>query len=267
MEHIRKKNKTGVKGKYLNENWRVKRMRKRLMFFIVFTLIVLSACGTNSESQENGNDKGESNPIGENKAEQEVIPESDDFPQLTNEVAENERLVEMQTSMGKLKIKLFPDQAPKAVENFITHSEKGYYEGVTFHRVMNEFMIQGGDPEGTGKGGESIYGEPFEDEFSNNLFHLRGALAMANSGPNTNGSQFFIVQNSIFQVGYEKEYPEQIVDAYEANGGTPWLDFHHTVFGQVIEGMDVVDKIAAVETGAGDKPVEDVVIEKIEILQ
>jgi peptidyl-prolyl cis-trans isomerase B (cyclophilin B) len=169
--------------------------------------------------------------------------------------------------MGKLKIKLFPDQAPKAVENFITHSEKGYYEGVAFHRVMKEFMIQGGDPEGTGRGGESIYGEPFEDEFSNNLFHLRGALAMANSGPNTNGSQFFIVQNSIFQGGYEKEYPEQIVDAYEANGGTPWLDFHHTVFGQVIEGMDVVDKIAAVETGAGDKPVEDVVIEKIEVLQ
>jgi peptidyl-prolyl cis-trans isomerase B (cyclophilin B) len=242
-------------------------MRKRLMMFIIFTLMVLSACGTNSESQENGNDTGDSDQIGENTAQQDVIPDSDYFPQLTNDVAENERLVEMQTSMGKMKIKLFPEQAPKAVENFITHSEKGYYEGVTFHRVMNEFMIQGGDPEGTGKGGESIYGEPFEDEFSNNLFHLRGALSMANSGPNSNGSQFFIVQNSIFQGGYEKEYPEQVVDAYEANGGTPWLDFNHTVFGQVIEGMDVVDKIATVETGAGDKPVEDVVIEKIEILK
>jgi peptidyl-prolyl cis-trans isomerase B (cyclophilin B) len=242
-------------------------MRKRLMILLVLTLMVLSACGTNSESQENGNDTGDTDQIGENTAEQKVIPDSDYFPQLTSDVAENERLVEMQTTMGKIKMKLFPDQAPKAVENFITHSEKGYYEGVTFHRVMNEFMIQSGDPEGTGRGGESIYGEPFEDEFSNNLFHLRGALSMANSGPNTNGSQFFIVQNSIFQGGYEKEYPEQIVDAYEANGGTPWLDFNHTVFGQVIEGMDVVDKIAAVETGAGDKPLEDIVIEKIEVLK
>lgn len=241
-------------------------MRKRLMMLLILTLMVLSACGTNSESQENENDTGDSDQIGENIAQQDATP-VDYFPQLTNDVSENERLVEMQTSMGKMKIKLFPDQAPKAVENFITHSEKGYYEGVTFHRVMNEFMIQGGDPEGTGRGGESIYGEPFEDEFSNNLFHLRGALSMANSGPNSNGSQFFIVQNSIFQGGYEKEYPEQIVDAYEANGGTPWLDFNHTVFGQVIEGMDVVDKIASVETGAGDKPVEDVVIEKIEVLQ
>ncbi|WP_404329712.1 peptidylprolyl isomerase [Mesobacillus maritimus] len=242
-------------------------MQKKLMILLALTLMILSACGSNSESLEDGNETGESDQIGENTAEQEIIPESDYFPQLTNEVAENERLVEMQTSLGKMKIKLFPEQAPKAVENFITHSEKGYYEGVTFHRVMNEFMIQGGDPEGTGRGGESIYGEPFGDEFSNNLFHLRGALSMANSGPNTNGSQFFIVQNSIFQGGYEKEYPEQIVDAYEANGGTPWLDFNHTVFGQVIEGMDVVDKIAAVETEAGDKPVEDVVIEKIEVLQ
>ncbi|MGM0902767.1 MAG: peptidylprolyl isomerase [Bacillota bacterium] len=242
-------------------------MQKKLMILLALTLMILSACGSNSESLEDGNETGDSDQIGENTTEQEIIPESDYFPQLTNEVAENERLVEMQTSLGKMKIKLFPEQAPKAVENFITHSEKGYYEGVTFHRVMNEFMIQGGDPEGTGRGGESIYGEPFGDEFSNNLFHLRGALSMANSGPNTNGSQFFIVQNSIFQGGYEKEYPEQIVDAYEANGGTPWLDFNHTVFGQVIEGMDVVDKIAAVETEAGDKPVEDVVIEKIEVLQ
>jgi len=235
-------------------------MRKRLMMVIVLTLMVLGACGTNSGDSIESENEG-------NTAEQEVIPESDYFPQLSTEIAENEREVEMQTSLGNIKIKLFPDQAPKAVENFITHSENGYYDGLTFHRVMKEFMIQGGDPEGTGRGGKSIYDEPFEDEFSNSLFHLRGALSMANSGPNTNGSQFFIVQNSVFQGGYEKEYPEQIVDAYEQNGGTPWLDFKHTVFGQVIEGMDIVDKIAAVETGEGDKPVEDVVIEKITVIQ
>lgn len=238
-------------------------MRKRLMMGIVLTLMVLSACGTNSEDSI----ESENEQLDESAAEQEVIPESDYFPQLSTEITENERAVEMQTSMGNIKIKLFPEQAPKAVENFIKHSENGYYDGLTFHRVMNEFMIQGGDPEGTGRGGESIYGEPFEDEFSNSLFHLRGALSMANSGPDTNGSQFFIVQNSVFQGGYQKEYPEQIVDAYEQNGGTPWLDFKHTVFGQVIEGMDVVDQIAAVETGAGDKPVEDVLIEKVTVIK
>ncbi len=238
-------------------------MRKRLMMGIVLTLMVLSACGTNSEDSI----ESENEQLDESAAEQEVIPESDYFPQLSTEITENERAVEMQTSMGNIKIKLFPEQAPKAVENFIKHSENGYYDGLTFHRVMNEFMIQGGDPEGTGRGGESIYGEPFEDEFSNSLFHLRGALSMANSGPDTNGSQFFIVQNSVFQGGYQKEYPEQIVDAYEQNGGTPWLDFKHTVFGQVIEGMDVVDQIASVETGAGDKPVEDVLIEKVTVIK
>ena len=115
-----------------------------------------------------------------------------------SEITEGDTVVTINTSMGDSKIKLFPEKAPKAVENFVTHAKNGYYNNVIFHRVINDFMIQGGDPEGTGYGGESIWGKPFEDEFSNELRHFRGALSMANAGPNTNGSQFFIVQNKNF---------------------------------------------------------------------
>ncbi|AKP48260.1 MULTISPECIES: peptidylprolyl isomerase [Bacillus] len=190
------------------------------------------------------------------------------FPQLTNQVAENEIVVEMKTNKGSIKIKLFPEYAPKTVENFITHSKNGYYNGLIFHRVIRDFMIQGGDPKGNGTGGESIYGKPFEDEFSPNLFNIRGALSMANAGPNTNGSQFFIVQNQNIDPGFREQmekagYPKEIIDVYMEKGGTPWLDFRHTVFGQVLEGMDVVDEIANVETDQQDRPLEDVIIETI----
>ena len=178
----------------------------------------------------------------------------------------------MHTNMGDIYIKLFADKAPKTVKNFVTHAKNGYYNGLIFHRVIKDFMIQGGDPTGTGMGGESIYGSSFEDEFDPSLHNLRGALSMAIAGPNTNGSQFFIVQakavpdNMIDQMrSMPESFPEDIVDFYEKNGGTPWLDFRHTVFGQVFEGMDTVDKIASVEVGAADKPVEDVVITSIEI--
>lgn len=178
----------------------------------------------------------------------------------------------MHTNMGDIHIKLFADKAPKTVKNFVTHAKNGYYNGLIFHRVINDFMIQGGDPTGTGMGGESIYGSSFEDEFDPSLHNLRGALSMANAGPNTNGSQFFIVQaktvpdNMIDQMrSMPDSFPEDIVDFYEKNGGTPWLDFRHTVFGQVFDGMDTVDKIAATEVGAADKPVEDVIINSIEI--
>ncbi|GIN88637.1 peptidyl-prolyl cis-trans isomerase [Heyndrickxia sporothermodurans] len=195
------------------------------------------------------------------------------YPQLTNEVQENERLIEMQTNMGNIKIKLFPEHAPKTVENFVKHSQDGYYEGVTFHRIINGFMIQGGDPLGNGTGGESIYGAPFEDEFSKELFNFRGALSMANAGPNTNGSQFFIVQSVAVDPRMKGQmeragFPEEVINAYMENGGTPHLDFRHTVFGHVIEGMDVVDKIAEVKTDMQDRPVQfDVVIEKINVLK
>jgi peptidyl-prolyl cis-trans isomerase B (cyclophilin B) len=239
-------------------------MKLRFLMILLTTLFILAACGTGNDQKDVNSGAEEPKQSTENKATEEVLDASS-FPQLTTEVQENETLVEMETSMGMIKIKLFPELAPKTVENFVGLSKKGYYDGVSFHRVIPDFMIQGGDPDGTGRGGESIFGEAFEDEFSDRLFNLRGALSMANSGPNTNGSQFFIVQNSNIsnQVNLDN-YPKHIVEAY-AKGGTPWLDNKHTVFGQVIEGMDVVDKIANVKTGAADKPAEDVVIKHITV--
>ena len=184
-----------------------------------------------------------------------------------------ETIATMKTNMGDIKIRLFADLAPKTVENFTTHAKNGYYDGLVFHRVIKDFMIQGGDPTATGCGGESIWGKAFEDEFCVDLHNLRGALSMANSGPCTNGSQFFIVQASDVDPGFisqmaqltDRGFPTETVENYKAVGGTPWLDFKHTVFGQVYEGMEVVDAIANVKTARGDKPVEDVIINSIEI--
>ena len=190
------------------------------------------------------------------------------YPQLDLENITGPRAT-IKTNHGDIKIQLFPKQAPMTVENFVRLAKKGYYDGTIFHRVISDFMIQGGDPEGNGTGGTSIWGHPFEDEFSRDLFNLRGALSMANSGPNTNGSQFFIVQNKNMPKRYIKQmepagYPKEIIHAYK-QGGTPWLDDRHTVFGQVIDGMDVVDEIAKVKKNKMDKPLEDVVINNIEI--
>ena len=145
----------------------------------------------------------------------------------------------LHTNHGPIAVELFDDEAPKTVENFRKLATDGFYDGVIFHRVIPDFMIQGGDPTGTGTGGP---GYTFEDEFNDHPVE-RGALAMANAGPNTNGSQFFIVT----------------ADA------CPWLDGKHTVFGRVTDGLDVVDTISQVETGAADKPVADVVIERIDL--
>ncbi|MBR5773039.1 MAG: peptidylprolyl isomerase [Clostridia bacterium] len=179
---------------------------------------------------------------------------------------------EIITNMGSIKVLLFPDAAPKAVENFTGLAQKGYYNGIIFHRVIRDFMIQGGDPTGTGMGGESLWGSPFKDEFHPDYHNICGALSMANAGPDTNGSQFFIVQlgnvDTLFleqMKDMPESFPPHVVDNYEKLGGTPWLDYRHTVFGQVYEGMDVVNSIASVEVGANDKPVNDVVIENIVI--
>ena len=181
-------------------------------------------------------------------------------------------LATIKTTMGDIKVILFPDAAPKAVENFTTHAKNGYYNGIIFHRVIPDFMIQGGDPLGRGTGGESIWGRSFEDEFSPEYHNLRGTLSMANAGPNTNGSQFFIVQADSVDgrfIPQMERLPEMFtpdsVEDYKAVGGTPWLDFRHTVFGQTVEGMDVVDAIAAVERDSSDKPLEDVSIVSIDI--
>lgn len=149
----------------------------------------------------------------------------------------------IKTNMGTIELELFAKKAVKTVENFVGLAEKGYYNGVIFHRVIDNFMIQGGDPTGTGRGGESIWGVPFEDEVDTGLKHeSEGILSMANAGPNTNGSQFFITLKD-----------------------TPWLDGKHTVFGKVIKGMDVVKAIGKVKTGANDKPLTDVVMETVTI--
>src|SRR5205809_4951656 len=145
----------------------------------------------------------------------------------------------MHTNHGAIELELFDEDAPKTVENFLKLSRDGFYDGLIFHRVIPEFMIQGGCPEGTGTGGP---GYTFEDEFNDHKI-VRGALAMANAGPNTNGSQFFIVTTE----------------------ATPWLDGKHTVFGRVTDGMDVVDAISALETDSRDRPAQDVVIVRVDI--
>ena len=143
--------------------------------------------------------------------------------------------VVFETNQGNIEIKLKPDVAPKACENLAKLVEKGYYNGLIFHRVIKDFMIQGGDPTGTGAGGESCWGKEFEDEFSNDaVFSKPGMLAMANRGPNTNGSQFFIT-----------------------TAETSWLNHKHTIFGEVVKGYDVVQKIEQCETSYGDKPKEE----------
>ena len=145
----------------------------------------------------------------------------------------------LHTNHGPISVEFFDEDAPKTVENFRKLAGEGYYDGLTFHRIIPDFMIQGGCPEGTGTGGP---GYTFEDEFNENKI-VRGALAMANAGPNTNGSQFFIVTTE----------------------AAPWLDGKHTVFGRVESGMDAVDSIEGVETGARDAPVEPVVMERVEL--
>lgn len=197
-----------------------------------------------------------------------------DLPQLNDKVTDDEYLVELVTTEGNIKIKLFPKQAPKAVENFVKHAKDGYYKDTPFHRVIENFMIQGGDPKGDGTGGESIWKDGFKTETSNELYNIRGALSMARAESRTsNGSQFFIVTNkeNVSDGLAIQYYPEKIIEQYK-NGGAPRLDGEYTVFGQVTEGMDVVDKIAAGEVKAGESgenstPVNPVKVTEIKVLQ
>lgn len=184
-----------------------------------------------------------------------------------------DQIATIKTSMGDIKLMFFKEIAPKAVENFLTHAQNGYYDGVIFHRVISGFMIQGGDPQGNGRGGQSIWGKAFVNEVSEMARNFRGALAMANAGPDTNGSQFYIVQAGNSQINdstlerVERQSSMKMSDEakskYKEVGGTPFLDGGYTVFGQVIEGMDVVDKIAAVDVDRSDKPLKKVVMNKI----
>ena len=155
-------------------------------------------------------------------------------PMQDNSIPANS-IVVIETNQGNIEVALKTDIAPKAVENFVKHGLAGYYNGIIFHRVIKGFMIQGGDPTGTGRGGQSIWEKPFEDEVSSHAkFDRPGILAMANSGPRTNGSQFFIT-----------------------TAPATWLNNKHTIFGEVVKGYDVVQKIEGTKTGPGDRPIEE----------
>lgn len=268
-------------------------MHKKLGIMILCGVMAVSLLGCGSKNNEDNN----ITPTPSITQEESSNGDSIEEPTLTKEAKKlyqfkeakkGDTIAEINVKdFGTIKIKLFAKDALKAVENFITHAKEGYYDGVTFHRIIDDFMIQGGDPLGTGFGGESIYGEPFEDEFSNDLYPFRGALCMANSGENTNGSQFFIVQADAKQVNllrdlakeyYDLSFIDYVQKAYGVvlssseldrfltYGGTPWLTRKHTVFGQVLEGFDVLDAIAKTEK-ADDQgtPKTPVVIETITI--
>lgn len=288
-------------------------MKRIISLFLVFALtFVLVGCGKKvTYTTSSTNDASVVSTPTENSQQKVLKTENKVGFQLEKPKA-GEKAAVLSTNYGDIYIRLFPEIAPKAVENFIGLIEKGYYDGLIFHRVINGFMIQGGDPLGNGTGGKSIWGQGFEDEFCSELVNIKYSLAMANSGVNTNGSQFFINQASAgafdstnykmeaFEAAY-KQYgqgqfssidayidallqqnqgampdprliSEDVLKLYEENGGNIHLDGAwrasggHTVFGQVYQGMDVVDKIAAVETGSNDKPVKDVVIESAKII-
>lgn len=267
-------------------------MKKKVLTGLTLALVALSLAACN-QNNETANNEDVNTAAENNENNSDGLDAFSELPQLKG-VQSGDTIATIHTNKGDVKVWFFPEYAPKAVENFTTHAKDGYYNGVTFHRVINDFMIQGGDPEGTGAGGESIWGAEFENEVSLNLRSFRGALCMANAGPDTNGSQFYIVQNNkgdemkqmldeadksqIYANGQstftDKEgndltigdvFPQEVIDAYGEFGGYPALDLGYTIFGQVYEGMEVVDAIAATETNDQDKPLEDIIIESIEV--
>lgn len=263
--------------------------KKNLAIIAVLAIIIIGIIGvfilreyklneekknvTNSKIEDKQGNKEEKNNS-KNEKEKETV-DNIDYVKLGKEALEKPKKGETIAiinvkNFGEIKLKFYKEEAPKAVENFLTHAKNGYYNGQIFHRVINEFMIQGGDPTGTGTGGESIWKEAFGKEVSLKRFPFRGSLAMASvSGVEKSlGSQFFITQAKYKEQIYNQlklaNAPESILKAYKEYGGYPSLFLQYTVFGQVYEGMDVVDKIAAVETNeANDKPKTDVVIENI----
>lgn len=249
---------------------------KRMVSLIAAVLLIAMAfggCGSknNDDGSSSSSSLNSSEAVEQNKAidESKITLKQFEDPEPGSEIAT------VKTNMGSFKLMFFPEEAPKAVENFITHAKEGYYNGLKFFRVIEDFMLQSGDPDNNGTGGTSIYEDKyFEDEFSLNLWHFTGAVSMANTGAaDTNSSQFFIVQgqqltdeylDSMLQAGF----PPKVVEKYRELGGQPPLDQRHTVFAQVIEGMDVINAIAAVEKTENDRgevavPVEDVIIESI----
>lgn len=225
-------------------------MKKLSLFFAVLLIVALTACAKSPEKEISDNYKdgtpavdAASIPTKTDDAKPAVEPSNPTPPMAfdqTAKPAKGEQIAVIKTNMGTIKLRLFPDKAPKSVENFLGLIAKKYYDGVTFHRVIPGFMIQGGDPKGNGTGGESLWGGVFDSEISKDLHHIRGALSMANAGPDTNGSQFFIVQKD-----------------------SGFLDGGYSIFGQAFEGMDIVDKIVNVKRDGSDKPLTPVKMEKV----
>lgn len=194
-----------------------------------------------------------------------------DLPQLNLSTVEGPQAL-VKTNYGDFLIQLFEKQAPMMVENFVRLAQSRYYDGTIFYKIDPDFALQGGSTTADGTGGRSAWGHPIENEFAPNLFHFRGAVSMVSEQPqtNTNASQFFVVQNQHTPEQYLKQlkqagYPAEIIAAYQQNGGLPILDQRYSVFGQVVQGLDVVDKIAAVKIDADNHPLKPVKIETVEI--
>ncbi|MDE6796448.1 MAG: peptidylprolyl isomerase [Ruminococcus sp.] len=207
-------------------------------------------------------------------AEQETLPVEQVPIKNFTEPEIGDKIVSMTLKdYGEVKIRLFPEYADKGVENFLGLAEQGYYDGLTFHRIINDFMIQGGDPEGTGRGGESIWGGEFEGGTDPHLIHCAGAVAYANSGAtSTNGSQFYIVTGEVYDdeklsayEHYGYSFTDEAKQIYKTNGGTPFLDGSYTVFGQVYDGLNIIFEVQQVTTDESDKPFEDVIIESMKV--
>lgn len=282
---------------------------KRIISMLLITalLLTLAACGGSAADTKAAHVLDNQDPLVP-MDQLSPVKNSQKLGYQLEEPAKGEEIAVMTMKTGEvIKIRFFPDEAPKAVYNFKLHAIQGYYDGLTFHRVMENFMIQGGSPDGTGTDGVSVWDQDFEDEFASNLVNIDGSLSMANRGPTTNGSQFFInctntpVQSSLWSQ-YEQAFEEfqevykenkEYIDSnpslktldmdkvnddykklYEAKGGNVHLDgaystngTGHTVFGQVFEGMDSVYALSQAETDPNnDKPLEDMVIEKVEIV-
>ncbi len=194
---------------------------------------------------------------------------SDIVPQLAGP-KEGDTIAIFDTSYGTFKAVLFPQYAPKTVENFVALAKQGYYDGLLFHRIVANFVIQTGDPTGVGNGGESATGNFVKDEFTDDLHHYGGALGMANAGPDKNTSQFYVANNTTVEKNTLEKmttlgYSAAVIEGYKSFGGVPALDFRYTVFGQVYEGMDVVNKINAVEVDKDDRPVKDIVVNSVTV--
>lgn len=252
-------------------------MKKRLLAVLLALVLAftVAACGSKNDGDDMGNAENTEEATEETTEVTDETPayekvdihEASKVDQMAKpEKGETIAIIDVE-GYGKLKLKFFHQEAPLAVENFLTLAANGYYDGICFHRVINHFMIQGGDPTATGAGGQSMWGEPFDNEYTDILLPLRGTMAMANSGPDTNGSQFFIIQNEDVtpDIYGDKEFTDEQKKMFEEYGGYPFLGDDYTIFGQLYDGWDVLDAIAQTETDVNDRPLEDVIIKKITV--